>query len=413
MTRRLKNLAHLLIACFANCYFGFPARSMTIIGVTGTDGKTTTASLIYDILQASGKKTALLTTVSATIDGKSYDTGFHVTTPNAWAIQKYLSLARKSGITHFVLETTSHALDQNRVFGITYSVSVVTNISQEHLDYHKTYENYVIAKAKLMTHSKVVILNKDDVSFPFLTQQISFHKINSKLVTYGLHEGSDITLEKYPLSPSMPGLFNTYNALAALAVCLQIGISYEQAKKVIDVYKTPVGRQDIVQKDPFTIMIDFAHTPNSFAALLASLKLSYSGRIIHVFGSAGSRDQQKRPEMGKISAEYSDIIVLTAEDPRKEDVLNIMEEISSEIPNSLFKFQEYNSKSILETDKAVYKISDRKEAIEFAISLARDGDIVIVTGKGHEKTMNMGEGEFEWSDHEAVKLAIKSLNDKK
>jgi UDP-N-acetylmuramoyl-L-alanyl-D-glutamate--2,6-diaminopimelate ligase len=390
---------------------------MTIIGVTGTDGKTTTASLIYDILRAAGKKSALLTTVSATIDTKSYDTGFHVTTPNAWAIQKYLALAKKSGITHFVLETTSHALDQNRVFGITYAVSVVTNISEEHLDYHKTYEKYIIAKAKLISQSKIIVLNRDDTSFPFLTKHIDFHKINTQLVTYGLHDGSDITLEKYPLSPSMPGLFNTYNALAALSVCLQLEIPYEKAKKTIETYKTPVGRQDILQKEPFTIMVDFAHTPNSFAALLASLKVTYSGKIIHIFGSAGERDQQKRPEMGKISSEYSNIMILTTEDPRKENVNDIMAAITEGldksvevIPHEAIRNVDYKINS---DKKYCFLIPDRTEAIEFGISLAQKNDIVVITGKGHEKTMNVGEGEFEWSDHEVVGTTIKKINGKK
>jgi UDP-N-acetylmuramoyl-L-alanyl-D-glutamate--2,6-diaminopimelate ligase len=374
--------------------------------VTGTDGKTTTASLIYDILQSAGKKTALLTTVSATINGKSYDTGFHVTTPNAWAVQRYLSLAKKSGVSHFVLETTSHALDQNRVFGINYAVSVITNISEEHLDYHKTYEKYVVAKSKLIARSNITILNKDDISFPFLTQQIDFHAIQTKLVTYGLHDGSDVTLEKYPLSPSMPGLFNTYNALAALAVCLELDVLYPDAKEVINRYKTPIGRQDIIQENPFTVMIDFAHTPNSFSALLASLKVTYAGKIIHVFGSAGNRDQMKRPEMGKISSEYSDIIILTAEDPRHEKVESINHDIIQGMKKSVILIDEQMRKegtyTLENTKQYCFVIPDRKKAIQFALSLAQNKDIVVITGKGHEKTMNLGDGEFEWSDHTVV-----------
>ncbi|HRN96518.1 MAG TPA: UDP-N-acetylmuramoyl-L-alanyl-D-glutamate--2,6-diaminopimelate ligase [Candidatus Levybacteria bacterium] len=403
MIRSLKNFAHLLLAICANVVYGFPSRSMKMVGVTGTDGKTTTASLIYDILQKSGKKVALLTTVSATIDGKSYDTGFHVTTPNSFALQKYIALAKKASVHYFILETTSHGLDQNRVFGVHYAVSVVTNIAHEHLDYHKTYEKYVAAKAKIIGVSDICIVNHDDISYPFLSQ-------NSKLATYGLHKDAGVTLEKYPLKISMPGLFNTYNALAALAVTMQLGVSYDIAKKTIETYQTPKGRQDIVQKNPYTVMIDFAHTPNSFQALLSSLRVEYSGRIIHVFGSAGQRDHSKRASMGEISSQYSDIIVLTAEDPRNEKVEEINKEIRKGISDE-FEVRSLESKGT--QSKSLYQISDRKVAIEFALSLAQKGDVVVITGKGHEQTMNLGEGEFEWSDHEVVKKALEKKHDKK
>jgi UDP-N-acetylmuramoyl-L-alanyl-D-glutamate--2,6-diaminopimelate ligase len=377
-----------------------------MIGVTGTDGKTTTASLIYDILHASRKKVALLTTVSATINGKSYDTGFHVTTPSAFALQKYIALAKKAGVEYFILETTSHGLDQNRVFGIHFAVSVVTNISREHLDYHKTYEKYLVAKAKIMKMSNVIVLNKDDKSFPLLMDALNAQHKKVKLVTYGIHTDSDITLQNYPLQPSMAGEFNTYNSLAALAVCLNLGVEYVKAKKIIEGYVTPEGRQDIVQKSPFTVMIDFAHTPNSFRALLASLRKEYKGKIIHVFGSAGERDAGKRPIMGEVSSQYSDIIVLTSEDPRGESVENINKDIKKRIFNFHFSIFNEDSKVNFKFEKEkkyLFEIPDRKKAIEFGISLAKKGDIVVITGKGHEKSMNFGKGEVPWSDHLVVK----------
>jgi UDP-N-acetylmuramoyl-L-alanyl-D-glutamate--2,6-diaminopimelate ligase len=413
MIQSLKNVAHLILAGFANIFYGFPSKHMVMIGVTGTDGKTTTASLIYDILQKSGKKTALLTTVSATIDGKSYDTGFHVTTPNSIHLQKYLSLAKRAGVTHFVLETTSHALDQNRVFGIHFAVSVVTNIANEHLDYHKTFERYVAAKAKIIKKSDICVVNHDDTSFPYLKEYAQKYADSVKLVTYGLHTDADFTGKRYHLQPSMPGLFNMYNALAALSVCMELGLTYRECHEVIKSYRTPKGRQDILQKVPFTVMIDFAHTPNSFAALLMAIKTEYTGRIIHVFGSAGERDHVKRPDMGKASSHIADVIVLTAEDPRSESIDTINADILSGISSDFKRYDKgYTPEDIKivqkKGNKSLFTIPDRKTAIKFALSIAQKDDIVVITGKGHEQSMNFGEGEVLWSDHEAVKSALKN-----
>ena len=401
MIRTLKNFVHLCIGFTANCIYLFPSRSMKVIGVTGTDGKTTTATLLYEILTAYGYKVGMLTTVSAIINGKSYDTGFHVTTPNPFALQKCLALAKKAGVEYFILETTSHALDQNRVFGIHYAVSAITNISSEHLDYHKTYEAYVKAKAKIIAMSTTVVLNKDDKSYSYILElKAKSTKLkNKKCITFGLNTDADINPEKYPIKPSMPGEFNLYNSLAAIAVCLQLGIEYKTVKGTIETYKAPIGRQDIVTHSPFTVMIDFAHTPHAFHALLSSLRSEYLGNIIHVFGSAGQRDHEKRPEMGKISSQFADRIILTAEDPRNEKVKEIIEQIAEGI----------SKKFTVEDTTFLYKIPDRREAIEFALSIATKGDIVVITGKGHEQSMNFGNGEVQWSDHAAVKEAFKKL----
>ncbi len=409
MIRTAKNFVHLIIALAANVLYGFPSRSMTVIGVTGTDGKTTTASLIYDILQKSGKKAALLTTVSAVIDGKTYDTGFHVTTPSSVQLQKYFSIAKKKGITHFVLETTSHALDQNRVFGVHYAVSAITNIAPEHLDYHKTYEQYVAAKAKIMKMSDTIVLNAEDMSFSYLKQILGTYTSKPHTVTFALHGKSDVTLDNYPLIVSMPGAFNKYNALAALACVLEVGVSYEEAKKIIKEFQTPRGRQEIVQEKPFTIMVDFAHTPTAFRALLSSIRAEYSGKIIHVFGSAGERDKEKRPDMGKISSVYADTIILTAEDPRTEKVSDINAEIIRGIKSKRHKMVKNKTEKVFDDESVIYQIPDRKEAIQFGISLAKKGDIVVITGKGHEQSMNFGQGEIPWSDHTVIKNIIKKI----
>lgn len=404
MVRALKNLIHLLLAFIANVYYRFPSRSMTMIGVTGTDGKTSTASLIYEILQKQGEKVALLTTVAAIIEGKTYETGFHVTTPSSFALQKYLKIAKDKGVTHFILETTSHGLDQNRVWGVRYKVSVITNISKEHLDYHQTYEKYVEAKAKIIGMSEIAVLNRDDFSYPNILELITANPAmkNTKVITFGLKKDADINPQKFKVAPAMPGTFNRYNSLASLAVCLELGVPKEHALAVISSHKPPKGRQDIVYKKDFVVMVDFAHTPNSFQNILSSVKVD--GRLIHVFGSAGERDREKRPEMGRISSQYADVIVLTAEDPRSEQVEDIMDEIEEGVEN--FTAQEKTNTQFQNGKKYLFKIGDRKEAIAFAVSIAQKGDLVLITGKGHEQSMNLGSGEEPWSDFDAIEEVL-------
>ncbi|HUD44664.1 MAG TPA: UDP-N-acetylmuramoyl-L-alanyl-D-glutamate--2,6-diaminopimelate ligase [Patescibacteria group bacterium] len=411
MWQKTKNIYHLGQALAAHTLYGFPVNGMTFIGVTGTDGKTTTSSMIYHILHRTGLKAALISTVAAIIDEKPYDTGFHVTTPDPWMVTKYIKLAKKAGAKYVVLETTSHALDQNRVFGIPFAIGVITNVTHEHLDYHKTYENYIEAKYKLLKYSRVQILNRDDDSYQKISNlksQISKKKIkNKKVVTYGLGNNSDVNPKTFPFKTNLLGDFNQYNCLAAIAVCLELGIDEEIIRAALLDFTAPEGRSEIVYpstssgKTDFKVMIDFAHTPNSIEQILSSLRKSIQkGRIIHVFGSAGARDASKRPLMGKASDKYADIIILTAEDPRREFVDDISGEIVSGIENKELRIK----------NKGLYKINDRQEAIDKAISLAKKGDIVVITGKGHEKSMNLGKGEIPWSDHEAVKKALGRRN---
>lgn len=264
-----------------------------------------------------------------------------------------------------------------------------------------------------MSLSDTVMLNLDDKSYKYLTDSSQSTVHSSKVTTFGLGNDADINPKKYQLSPSIPGDFNMYNSLAALAVSLELGISYEDAKKAIHTYQTPVGRQEIIVKNPFTVMIDFAHTPHAFQALLSSLRKEYSGRIFHVFGSAGQRDKEKRPVMGKISSQYTDIIILTAEDPRDENVETISNDIAKGIPEKFPPRGLASSKRRTgNKSNGLYKIPDRREAIETALSLAEKGDLVIITGKGHEQSMNFGKGEEPWSDHKVVNDYLKIIHDK-
>lgn len=391
--RSVKNTYHKGQGIAANLIYGFPAGKMIIIGVTGTDGKTTTASMIYHILKASGKKVALISTVAAIIDGVSYDTGFHVTTPSAFSLQRYVKLAKKRGVTHLVLEVTSHGLDQARVHGVPFAIGVITNITHEHLDYHKTYEAYVFAKTRLLLAAKKAVLNQDDASFPLVDEILKERKYKGKVLTYGAKTG-DFNFQNTSFALQIPGKFNQYNALAAWSVCRELEIPEDEIGGALETFVLPIGRGEMLYQKDFSVMVDFAHTPNAILQILKAVhdEIRPKGRIIHVFGSAGDRDQTKRPMMGDASSRFANVIILTAEDPRDERIEDINLEIKSGISSR-------RSISILE-------VLDRQKAINQAIAMAEKGDFIIITGKGHERSMNFGHGEVSWSDHEAVEKAL-------
>ncbi|MCX8008595.1 MAG: UDP-N-acetylmuramoyl-L-alanyl-D-glutamate--2,6-diaminopimelate ligase [Patescibacteria group bacterium] len=373
----IKNIGHLIEAVIANIWYGFPSRKLVMIGVTGTDGKTTTSSMIYQILQSAGYKTALISTVGAYIGDNVFDVGFHVTTPSPFALQKYLRKAVEEGMTHCVLEVTSHALDQNRAFCIHFHVGVLTNITHEHLDYHKTYENYVKAKVKLLKNSDVSFINKDDQSYDLVKSLLGRRVV----YTYG---------KPLQFKTNLEGLYNQYNATAAGLAAQEVGVSQQDIRKALLRIAPPKGRCELVYKKDFTVVIDFAHTPNAFHMLLPELKKKTKGRLIHVFGSAGKRDHTKRPLMGKESSAFADVILLTAEDPRGEPIEAICQDIAAG------------------STKPVQIIPDRKEAIETAIRMAKKGDTVVITGKSHEKSMNYdGNTEEPWDEFEVVKQGLK------
>ena len=398
MWQKTKNLYHLGIAIIANAWFNFPSKKLTIVGVTGTDGKTTTTSLIYHILKTAGFNSSMVTSVGAIIGGKTYDIGFHVTTPSSFSLQRFLNRAvvdgKDSKPNFLVLETTSHALDQYRVFGIKFDVGVLTNVTHEHLDYHKTYENYLKAKSKLLKMSKIAIVNRDDESYGFLDGKLKIK--NKKLITYGLSAPADVNPKVFPFKTDLIGEYNKYNVLAAISACRALGIENEVIRKAIGTFTPPKGRGDIVYKKDFSVMIDFAHTPNSIEQILKALRPVVKGRIIHVFGSAGARDESKRPIMGEMSAKYADVIILTAEDPRKEPVEKITNEIIGGIKNSELRIK----------NGTLLKIEDRQKAIEAAIGMAKKGDFVLLTGKSHEKSMNYGHGEVAWDEYGVAKKAL-------
>lgn len=378
--RLINYFYHLPLALLANIFYGFPTRGLTVIGVTGTDGKTTTVNMIYQILKVSGEKVSMISTINAP--------GFHVTSPDPFMVQRFAKKALTAGDKYLILEVTSHALDQYRFWGIKFDVGVVTNITHEHLDYHKTFENYFNVKAGLLKNVKFSIVNYD------LKEVLE--KTKGKLITFGLDKG-DFNQKQIRLNLKILGDYNIENALAALACGFVLDIDRKIAQRVLERFGGITGRmEEIKNHKGIKIFIDFAHTPNALLQALKALRPKTSGRLIAVFGSAGRRDTEKRSLMGEIAAREADIVVVTAEDPRGE-----IEYINAQITKGAKKIG-------LREGVNLFITHDRQKAINLVVNdLARKGDVVGIFGKGHETSMNLdGRKEIPWSDFEAVKKAL-------
>lgn len=421
------------LATLSAAFYDFPARKLTVLGVTGTDGKTTTANLIFHILQAAGFHAGMISTVNAVIGDEVLETGFHVTTPEANFVQQYLAKMVAVGISHVVLEATSHGLAQQRVAGCEFDIGVVTNITHEHLDYHGNYDAYLASKAKLITNlaltsskinevNRLAVLNRDDGSYDFLSNSVHppVHQ-----VSYGLVPGADIIAERIissadgvsfiargagfhdQFTTNLVGNYNVLNCLAAIAATTH-GLDIEIGAVVAGISalsKLP-GRMEFINLgQDFVAIVDFAHTPNALKRALLSAreilsddfgKINTSARrVIAIFGSAGLRDRAKRKMMAEISGEIADITVLTAEDPRTESLEDILAEMKLGI----------EAKGGIE-GQTYFTIPDRGEAIRLGISIARPGDIVMALGKGHEQSMCFGEIEYPWDDRIAMRAAL-------
>ncbi|MBI4066313.1 UDP-N-acetylmuramyl peptide synthase [Candidatus Gottesmanbacteria bacterium] len=388
MIRSLKGLYHWLEALVAAFWFRFPSRKLTVIGVTGTDGKTTTTTLIYEILKANGLKVSMITSVYAVVAGHTHDTGFHVTNPRGWQVQRFLREAVDHGDTHFVLEVTSHGLSQHRVDFVRFAVGVLTNVTHEHLDWHKTFHAYLQIKISLLKRARVAVINRDEAEVYNRASDLLRKK---RVVTYGIRRDAVVSPKTHPFTTKLAGTFNRYNCLAAIAATEALDVPLKVAQHALGSFTGVKGRMEVIAEKPFRVIVDFAHTPNAIDQVLKTMRKTCKKRLIHVFGSAALRDRTKRPLMGKASATYADIIVLTEEDYRTEDVHTIIEEIASGIP----------------VGKLVVRLPDRDEAIAYALSEAKPGDTVIVTGKGHEKSLARGNVEYPWSDQESVKKHLR------
>lgn len=379
----INNFYHLPMAVIANIYYGFPANKLKVIGVTGTDGKTTTVNMIYQVLKEVGKKVSMVSTVGAVVGGKSFDTGFHVTSPSSFTIQKFARMSKEAGDEYLILEVTSHALDQYRFWGIKFDIGVITNITHEHLDYHKTFENYLQTKLKLIKGAETAIVNKE------------IKGIKRKVITFDVNKG-DFNQKEVKLKLKIPGDYNIENGLAALAVAFVLKINKTIAQRALENFTGVKGRMEEVKNNKgFKVFIDFAHTPNALENVLKALKREARGRLIAVFGSAGKRDTGKRSLMGEVAGRLADISVVTAEDPRGQLAL-----INSQI-------REGAKKAGAKEGVNFFIIEDRKKAIEFAVTNAKKGDIVGVFGKGHEGSINLdGKREIPWSDREVIESVL-------
>lgn len=380
---------HLPLAVISQLTSGFPARGMKIIGVTGTDGKTTTVNMIYRVIKDAGKKVAMISTVGVIIDGSDYGLGFHVTSPSTRDLVKYIKMAKKAGSEYLVLEVSSHALDQFRVWGLKFDIGVITNITHEHLDYHKNWENYFLAKSKLIKNSRIAVINRDEKHFNRLKNLAA-----GSVVSFGMSGKADFNSKKFPVNLKVPGAFNVLNAETAAAVGVNLGFDRQLIKNSLNNFQGVKGRMnEFHTKNGVRVVVDFAHTPNGLENAMATLKGMKHKKIIAVFGSAGKRDVSKRELMGEVAAKNADILIITAEDPRGE-LVSINDQIMKGVSEILGSRCEN-----------VYVINDRKEAIKKAITeLATSGDIVGIFGKGHEESMNLdGKHEIAWSDIETVK----------
>lgn len=409
------------LAYLAAAYYDHPGRKMTVIGVTGTDGKTTTSNLIFQILKSAGIKAGLISTVNAVIGDEVIDTGFHVTTPEATLVQALLARMAGAGLTHVVLETTSHGLAQHRVTGSEYDIAVVTNITHEHLDYHGSYENYRDAKGRLfqmLSHTAVkpfgnprlAVLNADDPSYGYLSKLVTVNRtsyslkglgdVNAAEIRYSSN-GTDFVVEInkaiVPIHCILPGDFNVSNCLAAITAAVE-GVKvdpYAAAKGIAALPGVPGRMEFIDMGQPFMAIVDFAHTPNALARAIETARQMTKGRVIAVFGSAGLRDREKRRMMAETSVKMADVTILTAEDPRTESLDDILSEMADAARNS----------GGVEGE-SFYRVPDRGEAIRLGVKLAQPGDLVMPCGKGHEQSMCFGTVEYPWDDRTALRAAL-------
>ena len=408
----------------AAAFYGHPGKRLAVVGVTGTDGKTTTCNLLYQIMLAAGLKAGLISTVNAVIGNEVLDTGFHVTTPDAPDVQRYLARMVAAGLTHVILETTSHGLAQYRTDASEYDVAVVTNITHEHLDEHGSYENYRAAKARLFQllaetaakpqgNPRLAVLNRDDLSYEYLARLVP-----GPQACYGLDACADIRAEsvlyspqgirfeavgegfRIPVTSPLVGEFNVSNCLAALTAAVRgLGIDPEIAVGGIAALMGVDGRMERIDLgQDFAAIVDFAHTPNALRVAIEAVRKMTDQRVIAIFGSAGLRDKEKRRLMAEASAELADVSILTAEDPRSESLDEILEEMAVGA----------RSKGGVE-GKSFFRVPDRGEAIRLGVRMAQRGDVIFFCGKGHEQSMCFGTVEYPWDDRVAMRAALAEL----
>jgi UDP-N-acetylmuramoyl-L-alanyl-D-glutamate--2,6-diaminopimelate ligase len=399
-------------AQFSNALFQNPAKGMKVIAITGTNGKTTTCSFVNEILKSCGLKTAVYTTAFTEIDGVRMANRTHMTVASAWSVQKFLRSARKKSVDWVILEVTSHALDQYRIFGVPIEIAAITNLTQDHLDYHGTMENYALAKSKLITefNPKTVVLNSDDEWFGYFAK-----KVKNKLITIGkgraTYQIKDINLSpsgtNFTLvsakglitidSPTI-GEFNSYNIAVAVAIVVAVGCQKERIMEAVTKLPIVPGRMEPINEgQQFTVLVDYAHTPDALENALKSVKSLTKGKVRLVFGATGDRDKTKRAPMGEVSARNSDFIYLTDDETYSENGDDIRMQVMEGI------------KKVHGNERCV-EIADRREAIKAAFMDSKAGDVVLLAGIGHQDYRAMGGKKLAWDEREVAREIIKELS---
>ena len=388
------------MAEMAAAYYGYPSREMQMIGVTGTNGKTSTTYMLKAIAERMGKKVGLIGTIRNMIGDIIIDT--ERTTPESVDLQRILRQMKDEKVDVVIMEVSSHSLDQKRVHGIEYDVGEFTNLTQDHLDYHKTFENYFNAKKLLFRQSRMAVINKDD---PYADRMME--GLDIPIMTFGIREKADVTASEIDITTKgvqfdfnyknitsrlnvpIPGLFSVFNAIGAATVALSLGWNFDSIKYGLEHMMSVSGRLEPLPtgKNEFTVLLDYAHTPDALENVLKTVKGFAAGRIVTLFGCGGDRDHAKRPIMGEIAGRFSDFAIVTSDNPRTENPMDII--------NSIV---EGRKKSGCE----YVVIENRREAIEYALKNARKNDVIILAGKGHENYQEINGGKHHFDEKEIV-----------
>ncbi|MDD3861350.1 MAG: UDP-N-acetylmuramoyl-L-alanyl-D-glutamate--2,6-diaminopimelate ligase [Candidatus Gracilibacteria bacterium] len=412
-THPIRLLYHKILAFLAAVRYWYPADKLIVVGVTGTNGKTTTVNLITNVLNEAGYKVGMTSTINFQIASKRWVNDTKQTTLGPFFLQKMLRRMIKAGCRYAVLEVSSHSITQSRIYGVNIDIAVITNVSPEHVEYHGSFNNYLNTKGRLFQKvskdtrkfgvPKVLITNVDDKYYSFFDQFVADRKLTYGVKGGTVHcaemdqkpEGTHFILRvpnnSIPVDLRLPGEFNVANALAAAAVGISLQVPLDVIKKALDKSATVSGRFEHVDSgQKYSIIVDYAHTPPALESLFSLYRKLTKGKLYAVFGATGGgRDKSKRPEMGKIVDQYADYIIVTDDDPYDENEWDIIDQVSKGISR--------------EEGNNFWKIADRREAIRLALTLAKEGDCVVVAGKGCEEVIMLRGKRIPWNDKNVIK----------
>lgn len=390
------------LALMSSNYFGNPKDKLKIIGITGTNGKTTSAFMIKSILEKAGCKTGLIGTIANYIGNKKVDAVR--TTPESYELHELFKNMVEAGVEYCVMEVSSHSLDLDRVYGVQFVEGIFTNLTRDHLDFHKTFENYYNAKFKLFERSNHSIINLDDPYGANIVDDIEKRGVKTKVSTFSVEKDSDfkafeikshsngsefkVKLDKIEeFSINIPGEYNIYNSLGCIICAYNLNIPMEKIKEGLSDIVIP-GRCELVAKEknlPYSIIIDYAHTPDGLENILSTVKAFTKNRMISVFGCGGDRDKVKRPQMGEIGCKLSDVAIITSDNPRSEEPMDIINDIVKPLKYDNFEIE-----------------VNRKEAIRKAMNMALEGDVIVIAGKGHETYQILKDETIHFDEREVV-----------